>query len=203
MKRAPVRRAPISAAFLAGTYLALATASLALAQAVPPNFVKHEAPQPIPAIQFEDVHGRSRSLADFRGRVVLLNIWATWCAPCRREMPALDKLQSILGGPDFEVVALSIDRSGVEVVRKFYADVGIRNLAIYMDTSGKSSRELGVVGVPSTLFVGRDGMELGRLIGPAEWDAPEIIEFLKRTLSLKASEISPPTKQTSTVGGKA
>ncbi len=202
MRSALASRIGLLGVWLAGTFFATAVAPLAIAQSLPPNFVLHDTPRPIPTIRFEDDQGRSLGLADFKGKVVLMNIWATWCAPCRREMPSLDRLQGALGNADFALVALSIDRSGIEVVRKFYAALGIRNLAIYIDTSGKLPRELGVVGVPSTLFVGRDGMELGRLIGPAEWDAPEIVEFLKRTLSQKASEFSPPTKQ-STEGGTA
>jgi len=164
---------------LAGVVLAVA-APLALAQEPPKNFVLHATPKPIPAVSFDDDQGQPRSLADFRGKVVLLNIWATWCPPCRHEMPSLDRLQSALGGPDFEVAALSIDRAGIDVVRKFYAEAGIRNLAIYIDTSGKAPRELGTVGVPSTLLIDREGRELGRLAGPAEWDTPETVAFLRR-----------------------
>jgi thiol-disulfide isomerase/thioredoxin len=113
---------------------------LAPAEAPPRNFVTHEAPRSIPTIAFEDDQGRARSLAEFRGRVVLLNIWATWCAPCRREMPALDRLQATLRGDDFEVMALSIDRAGIDAVRKFYADVALSNLAIYIDADNAACR---------------------------------------------------------------
>ena len=170
-------------AFLAGVFLLVAAAPLTHAQEPPKNFVLHPTPKPIPAVSFDDDQGRPRSLADFRGKVVLLNIWATWCPPCRREMPSLDRLQSKLGGPDFEVAALSIDRAGIEVVRRFYAEIGIRNLAIYIDSSGKASRELGTVGVPSTLLIDREGRELGRLAGAAEWDAPEMVAFIGRVVS--------------------
>lgn len=170
---------------LLATCLLVAGTQLAAPQPPPKNFVMHETPKTIPAISFEDQQGQARSLADFRGKVVLLNIWATWCAPCRREMPALDRLQSALGGAGFEVVALSIDRAGIAAVRKFYAEVGVRNLAIYIDNSGKAARELGAVGLPVTLLIDREGRELGRLMGPAEWDAPEIVEFLRRVVSQK------------------
>src|SRR5919197_1038850 len=85
------------------------------AAAPPQNLVMHEAPQPIPELQFTDADGQPHPIAEFRGKVVLLNIWATWCLPCRKEMPTLDRLQAELGGPDFEVVALSIDRGGLEI----------------------------------------------------------------------------------------
>ena len=85
----------------------------------PGGFAVHETPRPLPDIQFENGQGEAMSLADFRGKVVLLNIWATWCAPCRREMPTLERLQATLGGPDFQVVALSLDRKGLPVVQEF------------------------------------------------------------------------------------
>lgn len=169
--------------WLGAALLALATAAPVSAQQPPKNFILHDAPKSIPAIQFKDDQGRARSLADFHGKVVLLNIWATWCVPCRREMPALDRLQGTLGGADFEVVALSMDHSGIEVVRKFYAEVGIQKLAMYIDSSGKATRELGAVGLPTTLLVDREGREIGRLIGPAEWDSPEIAEFIRCVIS--------------------
>jgi thiol-disulfide isomerase/thioredoxin len=149
--------------------LVIATWSIAVAQEPSRNFIIHEAPKPVAAIQFEDADGHSRSLADFGGKVVLLNIWATWCVPCRKEMPTLDRLQARLGGSDFEVVALSIDRH-VDAVRKFFAEVEIQKLAMYLDGSAKATYELGAVGLPTTLLLDREGREIGRLIGPAEWD---------------------------------
>ena len=98
-------------------------------------------------------------------------------------MPALDRLQAALGGPDFEVVTLSIDRGGIDVVRKFFADVGIRNLAMYLDGSGQALRALGALGLPTTLVIDREGQEIGRLIGPAEWDTPEMVEFVRCVIS--------------------
>lgn len=157
--------------------LIIATCSGVAAQEPSRNFIVYPEPKPIAAVQFEDADGRSRSLADFSGKVVLLNIWATWCVPCRKEMPTLDRLQTALGGSDFEVVALSIDRR-MDVVRKFFADVGIQKLAMYIDVSAKATRELGAVGLPTTLLLDRGGREIGRLIGPAEWDSPDIAAFI-------------------------
>ncbi len=158
---------------------AVASFQFALAQAPPKNFVLHALPRPVAAISFEDGQGRSRSLADFNGKVVVLNIWATWCGPCRAEMPALDRLQVALGGRDFEVAPVSIDRGGIDLVKKFYAEINIRNLPMYVDTSGQAVRSLGAIGVPTTLIINRAGNEVGRITGPAEWDAPEVAEFLK------------------------
>lgn len=160
-----------------------AATQLATAQQPPKNFVMHEAPRRIATIAFADGQGQSRSLSDFRGKVVVLNIWATWCGPCRREMPALDRLQTALGGSEFEVVALSIDRAGIEAVRKFYTEIGIQHLSMYIDSAGKAPRELTAVGIPTTLLIDREGRELGRLAGPAEWDTSEVIEYFKRVIS--------------------
>ena len=165
---------------------AMASAS---ASQLPRNFILHETPKPIAEIRFEDDQGKAISLADFRGKVVLVNIWATWCGPCRREMPSLDRLQGLLGGADFQVVPLSIDRAGVAVVRKFYTEAGLRKLPIYIDTAGKVTRDLATVGVPVTLLLDREGRELGRLIGPAEWDEPAIVEFLKGIVGRKRGAV--------------
>jgi thiol-disulfide isomerase/thioredoxin len=167
----------------ASAWLILATSSFASAQQAPQNFVLHEAPKPIAAIRFEDEEGRAQNIGDFKGKVVLLNIWATWCGPCREEMPAFDRLQNALGGPDFEVAAISIDRKGIDAVRKFYAEVGVRNLAIHLDSAGRSIRELATVGVPTTLLLDREGRELGRVSGPVEWDSVEVVDFLKSVIS--------------------
>ena len=173
-ERAERRLAAILAAVLV-----LTMARVALAQELPKNFVLHDQPKAVAAINFSDVQGRSRSLADFKGKLILLNIWATWCIPCRSEMPALDRLQVALGGSDFEVVPLSIDRGGIDTVRKFYAEIGIRNLAMYIDKSGSTVRQLRGVGLPMTLLVDRSGYEFARIIGPAEWDTPQIGELLR------------------------
>ena len=172
---------PHSQRWVAAFSAALVVAAIwhsAAAQEPAKNWVIHDAPKPLAAIQFRDDQGQSRSLADFRGKVVLLNIWATWCVPCRKEMPALDRLNAALGGPDFEVTTLSIDRA-IDAVRKFFAEVGIKELAIYLDGSSSATRQLGVFGVPTTLIIDREGREIGRFIGPAEWDAPDIVEFVR------------------------
>lgn len=147
------------------------------------SFVMHEAPRPLPEIKFEDGNAEALTLADLRGRTVLLNIWATWCVPCREEMPTLDALEAELGGPAFEVVPLSVDRAGPEVVRRFYAEIGIEHLGLYIDASMRASFDLQAPGLPTTLLIDSDGQELGRLVGPAEWDTPEMIAFLKNHLT--------------------
>jgi len=145
-------------------------------------FAQSSTPRQIPEFQFQDASGRARSLAEFRGRLVLLNIWATWCAPCREEMPALDRLQAKLGGPGFEVVALSIDQQGAAVVRRFFDEIGIKSLRLYVDPSAQAGFKLASVGVPTTLLIDRAGREIGRHVGPAKWDAPEIVQALSRMI---------------------
>lgn len=146
-------------------------------------FARALTPKPLPELRFQDSAGRARTLADFRGRVVLLNIWATWCPPCREEMPALDRLQATLGGPDFEVVALSVDHQGAEAVRKFFEETGITALERYIDPSAQAAFKLGAVGLPATLLVDREGREIGRHVGPAQWDSPEIVKVLQRKIA--------------------
>ncbi|MFG1377256.1 TlpA disulfide reductase family protein [Xanthobacter sp. VTT E-85241] len=161
----------------------------------PQNLVLRDAPTPVPEFQFTDSDGNVRTLADFRGKVVLLNVWATWCVPCRKEMPTLDRLQASLGGPDFEVVTLSIDRGGSEVVKKFFAEIGIQNLAICVDPSSKVGFALAAAGLPTTLLIDRQGEELGRLIGPAEWDAPEMLAFLKSIIAQRQGRLAAPQQE--------
>jgi thiol-disulfide isomerase/thioredoxin len=139
-------------------------------------------PHALPEVRFQDDQGHDLTLGDFRGRVVVLNIWATWCVPCRKEMPTLDRLQARLGGKDFLVVALSIDRKGAEAVRGFYQEVGVENLAIYVDPSGRGSRGLGLPGVPTTLLIDQEGREVARKIGEAKWDGPEMVSLVERTM---------------------
>ena len=130
----------------------------------------HPEPREIANVRFVDGSGAARSLSDWKGKVVLLNLWATWCAPCRKEMPALDRLQKALGSDVFEVVPLNLDRGGVETAKKFLDQIKNEALKLYADPSTRASTELNAVGMPTTILIDRDGRELGRIVGPAEWD---------------------------------
>ena len=145
------------------------------------NFAPSE-PKPVPVLTFLDAEGKEVSLADFRGAVVVLNLWATWCAPCRREMPSLDRLQAKFGGNDLEVIALSLDRGDVGKVRAFFDELGIAHLAVYQDPQARAGRELGAPGLPTTIVIDRTGQEVGRLLGPAEWDGVEALAVIKALL---------------------
>lgn len=184
-----LRMTQSATSLLAAIAVVVAIIPHATAQNMPKNFVVHAARKPVPEITFQDAKGVTTTLAEFTDKVVVLNIWATWCVPCRREMPALDRLQTALGSPHFAVAPLSIDRGGVDAVTKFYAEIGIENLPIYLDASGKSVRNLGAVGVPTTLILDRGGQEVARVVGPAEWDAPEVIEFLKPVVEHQTASV--------------
>jgi thiol-disulfide isomerase/thioredoxin len=172
-----------SVAWAIGTLLIATSARFATGEYRPKSLVVQEAPRLTVPLGFQDGQGRTRSIADFKGKVVVLNIWASERVPCRREMLALDRLQEKLGGPEFAIVPLSIDHDGVEAVNKFYSEVGILNLPIYIDASGNAVRELGAVGLPTTLILDRAGQEIARVVGPLDWEPSMVAEFLKPSLA--------------------
>ena len=151
------------------------------------EFSHFAAPRPVPAISFLDGEGRKLGLGDFEGRVVLVNFWATWCAPCVREMPSLDRLQAALGGPQFAVLALSLDRQGKQAVEPYFAEHGLNHLGVYLDPEGEAFRTWRGQGVPTSFLIGRDGRALGVLLGPAQWDAPEAIKLIRYHIGKGAS----------------
>lgn len=139
-------------------------------------------PRPMPALAFADAAGHPLTFAAFRGRVVLLNIWATWCVPCRQEMPALDRLAERLGGKDFLVLPLSIDHGGVPAVERFYRRLGLKHLGIYVASSPDLAGTLALPGVPTSFLVDAEGREVVRKIGPAAWDGPQMTALIRRYL---------------------
>jgi thiol-disulfide isomerase/thioredoxin len=145
-----------------------------------------QAPKTLPSLAFKDASGTDKTLADWRGRTVLLNLWATWCVPCRKEMPALDALQAKLGGADFEVISINIDTRDVEKPRTWLKDVGIVKLGYYADNSAKVFQDLKAVGkafgMPTTLLIDPNGCELATLAGPAEWASDDAIKLVAAAL---------------------
>ncbi|MDD9875839.1 MAG: TlpA disulfide reductase family protein [Magnetovibrio sp.] len=135
-----------------------------------------------PDTVFKDGAGKDRRLADHMGRGVVLNFWATWCAPCVREMPQLDRLKALIAGNGVDVLTVSEDRKGVPVVKKFYETNNLHDLEILVDPGGKLLRALKVRGLPTTVLFGADGREEGRVAGIAEWDSPEAVKFLRDCL---------------------
>ncbi|HMA72877.1 MAG TPA: TlpA disulfide reductase family protein [Xanthobacteraceae bacterium] len=164
---------------------------VAFAQEPPRNFILHETPEPGVAIRFEDDQGQPRSLADFRGKIVLLNVWATWCAPCLKEIPALDRLAAALNGAEFAVVTVSIDRKGIDAVRKMFAQFNVQKLPMYIDSSGQALRTVRAIGLPTSLFIDREGREFGRAVGPAEWDGATTIAFFRHVGSYESQTSGP------------
>jgi thiol-disulfide isomerase/thioredoxin len=145
-------------------------------------FVFRATPEDLPQVAFQDATGAQRTLAGWKGKVVLLNLWATWCLPCRKEMPALDRLQRELGSEAFEVVALSVDRAGLGGARKFLGEAKVENLALYADPTARLAGTLRAAGLPATLLIGRDGREIGRLLGPAQWDGEDARRLIRWAL---------------------
>ncbi len=157
------------------------------------NYRKTDPPAPAPEAVFTDPDGGEITLARFGGKLVVLNFWATWCAPCLREMPSLDRLQGLLGGDRLEVVALSIDRGGAERVDPFFEEHGIGRLKRYLDPRNAVGGAMNVRILPTTVLVDAGGREIGRLEGPAEWDAPEILAFLRDQLpGADSGPLAPP-----------
>lgn len=146
------------------------------------SFPVHETPKLMPALSFVDANKQKRTLASFQGKLILLNIWATWCTPCREEMPTLNRLQAKHGSAEFEVVALSIDRAEITLIEQFYEDLGLDAIAAYVDPTSSAMDTLNVIGIPATLLINPQGDEIGRILGPAVWDAPEMVEAVKRYL---------------------
>ena len=122
------------------------------------NFAPYDTPRPFKDFTFLNADGEQERISDYQGKVILLNFWATWCAPCRKEMPSLDRLQGTLGGDDFEVLALN-------------------------DKTVKSGRGAGVFGLPASILLNREGEEIGRLVGPAEWDTPEAMALIRHVIA--------------------
>ena len=143
-------------------------------------------PKSLPVLAFKDGNGAAKSLADWRGRTVLLNLWATWCVPCRKEMPALDALQGKLGGGDFEVVSINIDTRDTDKPKEWLKNAGVNTLAYYADHSAKVFQDLKAIGkafgMPTTLIVDPNGCELAALAGPAEWASDDALKLVTAAL---------------------
>ena len=125
----------------------------------------------VPDTPFTDPEGGEHSLADYRGKAVLLNFWATWCAPCREEMPALNSLQKEFGGDDFQVVTIATGRNPQPAIEKFFAEAELDALPVLLDPRQALAREFAVVAMPATILIDAEGNEIARLMGPAEWDS--------------------------------
>ncbi|MDG3042597.1 TlpA family protein disulfide reductase [Roseicyclus marinus] len=147
------------------------------------GLVVHETPvaaSALPYLREDETEGR---LADYAGRYVVLNFWATWCAPCREEMPSLQNLQAELGGEDFAVVTLATGRNPPQAIARFFEEIGVEDLPRYRDINQQIAREMGVFGLPITVILNPQGQEIARLRGDAHWDSPEAFALIEALLA--------------------
>lgn len=158
--------------YSAGRLIALASGDLARLQV-------HAAPEALPATGFVDANGAAKDLGAYRGKHVLLNFWALWCAPCVKEMPALERLDAALGGPKFEVVTVATGRNNPDAVDVFFKDKGLTHLPKYFDPRMQMARELGALGLPVSVLIDPEGREVARLMGDLEWDSAEAQAFIR------------------------
>jgi thiol-disulfide isomerase/thioredoxin len=144
-------------------------------------------PLRVPDLAFEDANGQPKKLSDWRGRTVLVNLWATWCVPCRKEMPALEELQTKLGGPNFEVVAVNIDTRDPDKPKKFLKDANLTRLGFFSDEKAKVFQDLKSVGralgMPTSVLVDGQGCEIATIAGPAEWGSEDAVKLIQAAIT--------------------
>ncbi|MBS0527471.1 MAG: TlpA family protein disulfide reductase [Proteobacteria bacterium] len=162
---------------------ALAKVSPTLLTGTLARFTLAKEPKPLPDLAFTDANDKPVTLADYKGKTVLLNFWATWCAPCVKEMPSLDKLQAEMGKDKFVVLPLSLDGPSKPKVAPFYADKKLSNLGIYFDKGKKVLGALDISVLPTSVLVDAQGREIGRMQGDADWDKPEALALMKAAVS--------------------
>jgi thiol-disulfide isomerase/thioredoxin len=148
-------------------------------------------PLKLPDLAFEDADGKQRKLSDWRGKTVLVNLWATWCVPCRREMPALEGLQEKLAGPNFEVVAINIDTRDPDKARNFLKEANLTRLGYFNDQKAKVFQELKeagrALGMPTSVLVDPQGCEIATIAGPAEWASDDAIKLITAAVKSEAA----------------
>ncbi len=179
-------------------YTALYTAALAFANAAGAvdiaaiealregdmrKLVIHPEPRPVPPVPFSDIEGGTHALSDYRGSWVVLNFWATWCAPCRAEMPMLADLQRDLAAEGLEVVTIATGRNAPQAITRFFAEIGVDTLPLYTDARNTLARPMGVVGLPVTVILDPEGREVARMMGEAEWNGESAKAILRALMA--------------------
>jgi thiol-disulfide isomerase/thioredoxin len=181
----PFKRNPDAAACRPAVSLAQRLAPLARGEVAAVQLASE--PRLLPALAFNDATGAPRTLTDWRGRTVLLNLWATWCVPCRKEMPALQALQQKIGGKNFEVVAVNIDTRDTDKPKAWLKEVGVNGLAYYADPSAKVFQDLKLIGkafgMPTSLIIDPSGCEIATLAGPAEWASDDALKLVSAAVA--------------------
>ena len=152
------------------------------------KLILHPAPKLRADIPYTDPDGGTRSLTEYRGKYILVNFWATWCAPCRKEMPSLDRLQAELGGDEFEVVAIATSRNPLPAINRFFEEENIQNLPILLDPKSELAAEYGTISLPLTVVLNPAGQEIGRLIGDAEWDTDSAKAIFRKLAGIEEGE---------------
>jgi thiol-disulfide isomerase/thioredoxin len=192
------RAAPV---LLVAGFLALGPVLPAQAADRPPlrgdmkDFVLADPPKPMPPMAFTDLEGKELTLDAFKGKVVVLNLWATWCVPCIKEMPSLERLGAKLKDRGVAVMSISQDRGGAKQVTPFLEKQGLKTLPIYLDPKGAVLKAIGARGLPTTLVIDKEGREVGRLEGDAEWDGPNALAVIEHVLA-KGADKRPPVVKT-------
>jgi thiol-disulfide isomerase/thioredoxin len=171
--------------------VALSSKIAPLAQGEVAALTMATAPLRLPDLAFEDADGKPKKLSDWRGRTVLVNLWATWCVPCRREMPALENLQTKLGGPDFQVVAVNIDTRDPDKPKNFLKDANLTQLSYFSDSKAKVFQDLKnigrALGMPTSVLVDGQGCEIATIAGPAEWASDDAVKLIKAAIKPAAA----------------
>ncbi|OYV54687.1 MAG: hypothetical protein B7Z71_05210 [Acidocella sp. 21-58-7] len=176
------RRNLLRTALLAPPF-AIGASQIAKAQELPDPQMDQMAPMAMPSLKFTTAAGKPITLKDFKGKFILLNIWATWCGPCREEMPTLDRLQAKLGSAHFQVVPLSVDAGGLAAVQQFYQEIRIKHLGIYLNISGNAMDNLNLAGIPASYLINPEGLQIGSLAGAADWSSTSSITFFRKAVA--------------------
>lgn len=154
------------------------------------KLVIHKAPRPRLETQFQTERDAAKFMSDYEGKIVVVNFWATWCPPCRKEMPSIDRLKGAIAGDDFEVLAVALDRASPDAIKEFYRSIGVEHLRILREPTLRLGTEAGILGMPITIILDREGREIARLQGEAEWDSEEVKDILARIMAALDNEES-------------
>ncbi len=170
-------------ACVANTGLADVDAAEALREGDMRKLIFHNAPIESSDVTFMSEDGQEMTLADYQGKYVVLNFWATWCAPCRHEMPHLSALQETMGGDDMDVVTIATGRNPLPGMQRFFAEIGVDNLPLHTDARQNLARSLGVLGLPVTIVLDPDGNEIARMQGDADWSSESAIAIMRTLIN--------------------